>query len=61
MLEDRRLLWRLKHGDKDALRQIYEKYENDLLKLAVVLLGETCAAETVNADTLAKLEAALPK
>jgi RNA polymerase sigma-70 factor (ECF subfamily) len=31
MLEDRRLLWRLKRGDKDALRRIYEKYEGDLV------------------------------
>jgi len=50
MLEDRRLLWRVKGGDKDALRQIYEKYEGDLLTLAANLLHDPAAAEDVVQD-----------
>ncbi len=34
-MEDRRLIWRFKRGDTEALRRIYVKYKNELLKLAV--------------------------
>ena len=37
MMEDKRLIWQCRRGSRDALRQIYEKYHVDLLKLAVVL------------------------
>ena len=47
MLEDRRLLWRLKRGDRDALRRIYEKHEGDLLTLAANLLRDPATAEDV--------------
>jgi len=50
MLEERYLIWRFKHGSAAAFERIYEKYKTDLLKLAVVLLGETCAAEDVVHD-----------
>jgi len=47
MLEDRRLLWRLRRGDKDALRRIYKKYEGDLVTLAAHLLHDPNTAEDV--------------
>lgn len=50
MFEDRRLLRRLKRGDKDALRLIYEKHEGDLLTLAANLLHDPAAAEDVVQD-----------
>lgn len=50
MREDRRLLRRLQHGDKDALREIYEKHEGDLLTLAAHLLHDPGAAEDVVQD-----------
>ena len=50
MLEERYLIWRFKHGSAEAFEQIYMKHKNDLLKLAVVLLGETCAAEDIVHD-----------
>ncbi len=50
MLEERYLIWRFKHGSAEAFERIYERYKNDLLKLAVVLLGETCAAEDIVHD-----------
>ena len=35
MVEDQILLWEFKRGSAEALRRMYEKYKNDLLKLAV--------------------------
>ena len=39
MLEDRLLVWRIKHGSAEALGRLYEKYEHDLLTIAANLLG----------------------
>ena len=50
MVEDRLLIWRFKLGNRDALRRIYEKYKNDLLKLAVALVNDANAAEDVVQD-----------
>jgi len=50
MLEDRLLLWRFKHGGRDAFRLIYEKYAADLLTLAANLLGDASSAEDVVQD-----------
>ena len=50
MLEDKRLVWKLKRGDAEALRRIYEKYRNDLLTVAVSLLNESAAAEDILHD-----------
>lgn len=45
MFEDQRLLGGLRGGDKDALRRIYEKYIDDLLRVAVSLLSDIQSAE----------------
>ena len=50
MLEERYLIWRFKHGSAAAFERIYEQHKNDLLKLAVVLLGDVHAAEDVVHD-----------
>jgi len=50
MMEDRLLIWKFKRGSQDALRRIYEKYKNDLLKLAVSLVGDVNAAEDIVQD-----------
>ena len=50
MLEDKLLVWKLKHGSKDALRNIYEKYKDDLLALAVALSNDAHTAEDVVHD-----------
>ena len=50
MVEDRLLIWKYKHGNRDALRQIYEKYKNDLLKLAVTLVNDVNSAEDAVQD-----------
>ena len=61
MLEDRRLLRRLRHGDKDALRRIYEKYADDLRSLAGNLVHDTATAEDVVQDVFVGLVRAVPK
>jgi RNA polymerase sigma-70 factor (ECF subfamily) len=45
MSQDRYLLRRLEEGDADALRQIYEKYVDDLVVVAASLLGDVHEAE----------------
>jgi RNA polymerase sigma-70 factor (ECF subfamily) len=55
MLEDKLLVFRFKLGDRDALRLLYEKYKNDLLKLAVVLVNDVTLAEDAVQDVFANL------
>ncbi len=50
MFEDKLLIWKFKRGSNDALCRIYEKYKDNLLKLATALLNETTAAEDVVHD-----------
>ena len=50
MLEDRLLVWRFNRGDTDALRRIYEKYKEDLLKVAAALLNDRDDFEDVVHD-----------
>jgi RNA polymerase sigma-70 factor (ECF subfamily) len=50
VLEDRLLVWKLKHGSSEALRQIYEICRDDLLKVAVALLNDTAVAEDIVHD-----------
>lgn len=53
MLEDRLLVWKCKHGSKDAFCRIYDKYRDDLLRLALSLLNEADMAEDVVHDVFA--------
>jgi RNA polymerase sigma factor (sigma-70 family) len=55
MLEDRFLLWKFKHGSKDAFRTIYEKYAGDMLTLAGNLLDDKAGAEDIVQDVFIKL------
>ncbi len=50
MLDDRLLVWRFNRGDTDALRRIYAKYRDDLLKVATALLNDTDGVEDVVHD-----------
>ncbi len=50
MLEDRLLVWKLRRGDRNALRRIYEKYREDLLRIAAGLLIAKVDAEDVVQD-----------
>ena len=40
MLQDKWLIYKLKHGDEDALRAIYEKYKDDLRAIAYSLVKD---------------------
>ncbi|MFC1794619.1 RNA polymerase sigma factor [Planctomycetota bacterium] len=44
-MKDRRLVHRLSLADPDALRQIYNRYKDDLLTVAMALLADPGAAE----------------
>ncbi len=44
-LRDRRLVHRLRRGDTDALQQVYHRYRDDLLTVAMALLNDRYAAE----------------
>ncbi|MHC4242690.1 MAG: RNA polymerase sigma factor [Planctomycetota bacterium] len=50
MLEDKLLVWKFKRGSKEALCHIYEKYRDDLLRIAAGLLNETSVAEDIVHD-----------
>lgn len=54
MIEDKLLIFRFKQGNREALRQIYDKYKVELLKLSVVLIGDVNTAEDVVHDVFVK-------
>ena len=55
MSENRHLLKRLRCGDKDALRRIYEKYRVDLFTVIVSLLHDIHASEDCLQDVFVSL------
>lgn len=50
MLEDKLLIWKFNRGDREALRDIYEKYKDELVTLAAALLTDVSIAEDVVHD-----------
>jgi len=50
MLEDEWLKWKLRRGSPEALAQVYEKYIDAMLTLAMGLLNHRAAAEDVVQD-----------
>jgi len=50
LVEDKLLIWKLRRGSKDALSRIYEKYRDDMLRIAAGLLNEADAAEDIVHD-----------
>jgi len=55
MLEDKTLLHQFKSGSRQALCDIYQKYKNDLLKLAAILLHDLGDAEDTVHDVFVNL------
>jgi RNA polymerase sigma factor (sigma-70 family) len=55
MLDDERLISELHHGNKDALREIYLKYKDNLLTIAAALLHDSAAAEDILHDVFITL------
>jgi RNA polymerase sigma-70 factor (ECF subfamily) len=54
MIEDKLLILRFRQGRNGALRQIYDKYKVELLKLSVVLTGDVNMAEDIIHDVFVK-------
>jgi RNA polymerase sigma factor (sigma-70 family) len=50
MQDDRHLIWRLRQGDREALRHVYVAYKDTLLTLAFSLLHDMNTAEDVLHD-----------
>lgn len=55
MLEDRLIIWEFNRGNRQVLRQAYEKYKEDLMTLATALLHDKNAAEDVVQDVFVTL------
>jgi RNA polymerase sigma-70 factor (ECF subfamily) len=54
IIEDKLLIFRFKQGRSEALRLIYDKYKIELLKLAIVLIGDVNTAEDIVHDVFVK-------
>ena len=50
MIEDKLLVWKFKNGSNEALCRIYEKYKDNLLRLASGLLNDRTVAEDIVHD-----------
>ncbi|MBN2588809.1 MAG: sigma-70 family RNA polymerase sigma factor [Sedimentisphaerales bacterium] len=55
MLDDERLISQLHQGNKEALREIYLKYKDNLLTIATALLHDSIAAEDILHDVFITL------
>jgi len=60
MVEDRVLIWRLNRGDAAALSAVYEKYREDLLRLASSMLSDRAAAEDIVQDVFVRFAGLAP-
>lgn len=54
-MEDKLLIWKLNRGSKDALCRTYEKYRDDLVRIAAGLLNDVSTAEDVVQDVFLML------
>jgi len=61
MLEEKLLLWRLRRGDAEALRLVYERYKHDLLGLAVTLTRDRALGEDIVHDVFVSFVRFAPK
>lgn len=57
MEDDKDLVARIRSGDLDGLRVIYEKHKDDLLTVACCLTGERASGEDVLHDVIVKFAA----
>ncbi|MHC4646744.1 MAG: RNA polymerase sigma factor [Planctomycetota bacterium] len=61
MLEDEHLIRRLRRGDKESLRRVYEKYKDKLLTMAAGMLNDTGAAEDILHDVFVAFAGGIKK
>ncbi len=59
-MQERVLIWRLKRGSDEALREVYERTRDDLLRLAVSLLNDVSQAEDVVHDVFVAFVRSIP-
>jgi RNA polymerase sigma factor (sigma-70 family) len=50
VIEDKFLLWKLKGGDVDALRRVYEKYKGPMVSVALGMTGDMARSEDAMQD-----------
>jgi RNA polymerase sigma-70 factor (ECF subfamily) len=58
MLEDKRLIWKLKRGSPEALERVYEKYQHFLITVAMALSNNVEVSEDVVHDVFVSCLAA---
>jgi RNA polymerase sigma-70 factor (ECF subfamily) len=51
-MEDTLLIWQFKRGSSEALRRIYEKYESDMLAVAINLAGDVHTGHDIVHDVV---------
>jgi len=61
MFEEKLWLWKLRHGDAEALRHIYDRYKHDMLGLAVSLSGDRTAGEDIVHDVFVSFVRRVPQ
>ena len=61
MFEEKLWLWKLRHGDAEALRHIYDRYKRDMLGLAVSLSGDRAAGEDAVHDVFVSFAKRAPE
>jgi RNA polymerase sigma-70 factor (ECF subfamily) len=61
MFEEKLWLWKLRHGDAEALRHIYDRYKHDMLGLAVSLSGDRTAGEDAVHDVFVSFVRRVPQ
>lgn len=54
-MEDKLLIWKLNRGGKKVLCRIYEKYRDDLVRIAAGLIGDIPAAEDMVQEVFLKM------
>jgi len=54
-MEDMFLIWQFKHGSDEALLKVYEKYESDMLALAINLVGDINTGQDIVHDVIVSL------
>jgi RNA polymerase sigma factor (sigma-70 family) len=61
LIEDKKLLWRAKRGDAEALCRVYEKYQAAMVSVAAAMLSDQAAAEDVLHDVFVRFAQRVPE
>ncbi len=61
MLQEKRLVWKLRRGDAEAVRRVYDTHKHDMVGLAVTLSGDRATGEDVVHDVFVSFVRLGPK